>query len=144
MPVIDNRKQSGFTLLEAVIALTILASGATALYAWVNSNMLTLNRIHAINQAADVTRNILEELAASDPEKERQLQLNYGDSSIRIQRELSEYSAPAIGDDGRYSVNDAALYQTTITVTKGGQQQARLQLWELGLTPSRTIDEVLF
>lgn len=144
MPVIDSRKHSGFTLLEAVIALTILASGATALYAWVNSNMLTLNRIHAINQAADATRNVLEELAASNPEKERQLQMDYGDSSIRIQRELSKYSAPAIGDDGRYSVNDAALYKTTITVTKENQLQARFQLWELGLTPARTIDEVLF
>lgn len=144
MVVMNLRRQDGFTLLEAVIALTILAAGATALYGWVNTNLLALNRVYAINASVGSVRNILEELRASDPVSESELRFEYGGAIINVQREPSDYTAPAIGDDGRLSVNNATLYQTTITITPQKRPPTNFQLWELGLSQVRSVDEVLF
>lgn len=144
MVVMTLGRQNGFTLLEAVIALTILAAGATALYGWVNTNLLALNRAYAINASAGSMRNVLEELRASDPAHERELRFEYGGTEIHIEREPSDYAAPAIGGDGRFSVNNATLYQTTVTITPVNRPQTSFQLWELGLSQARSVDEVLF
>lgn len=40
-------KQDGFTLLEAIVALTLMATSLLSLYAWLSSNTLALNHVSA-------------------------------------------------------------------------------------------------
>lgn len=39
--------QGGFTLLEAIVALTLMATSLLSLYAWLSSNTLALNHVSA-------------------------------------------------------------------------------------------------
>lgn len=46
-----RQRQQGFSLLEAIVALTIMATCLLALYAWLSTSTLALNRVRA-NAAA--------------------------------------------------------------------------------------------
>lgn len=51
MPGGRPHRQRGFSLLEAIVALTIMATCLLALYAWLSTSTLALNRVRA-NAAA--------------------------------------------------------------------------------------------
>ncbi len=45
----SQNRQHGFTLIEAIVALVLIATAGMALFSWINSNIITLNRIQEIN-----------------------------------------------------------------------------------------------
>ena len=56
-------KAAGFTLLEAIVALVVFSMGAFALYGWLSTNIITLERIRdrqeveaAMHSALDIVR----------------------------------------------------------------------------------------
>ena len=51
-----RRAQAGFSLLEAIVALTIFSLCAMALYAWMSVNQTTLVRVQARDAAVRVGR----------------------------------------------------------------------------------------
>jgi prepilin-type N-terminal cleavage/methylation domain-containing protein len=50
--IIRSSGQRGFTLLEAIVALAILAVSALALYAWLNSSLIILKRVDDVYRTA--------------------------------------------------------------------------------------------
>lgn len=53
-----ERKLSGFTLLEAIVALAILSSGTIALYSWYSTVLLGLNAAEERLQVVEFSRNV--------------------------------------------------------------------------------------
>ena len=57
------RAARGFTLLEAIIALVVFSMGAMALYGWLSTNIITLNRIKE-RQQVEASAHVGAEIAA--------------------------------------------------------------------------------
>jgi general secretion pathway protein I len=60
-------RQRGFSLLEAVVAMVLISGAGYALFGWINSNIMALNRIHETNARSAATQNILEFMDSINP-----------------------------------------------------------------------------
>lgn len=107
-----QRGQGGFTLLEAVVALTILASAGLALYASLNSSLIMVDRA-ARSQRTDVAvMNALAWLETINPMLTPEAEENLGEYQLRWRAELIEpvrqgetgYLQPGHYDIGLYRV----------------------------------------
>ncbi|QNN71390.1 PulJ/GspJ family protein [Thermomonas carbonis] len=58
---------AGFTLLEAIVALVILSIGALALYGWLSTNMIALERVRARQEQEIVARSSLDLVRRLNP-----------------------------------------------------------------------------
>jgi general secretion pathway protein I len=59
--------QLGFTLLEAIVALVLIASTGMALLNWINTNLTTLQHVQAAQQRNDATRNAVAFIETVNP-----------------------------------------------------------------------------
>ena len=61
------RAARGFTLLEAIIALVVFSMGAMALYGWLSTNIITLNRIKERQQVEASMLSALDMIRRTNP-----------------------------------------------------------------------------
>ena len=61
------RNSRGFSLLEAVVAMALIAGVGMALFAWINSNIEALARVQDANSRAAATANVLEFMSTVNP-----------------------------------------------------------------------------
>ncbi|MEI6599792.1 MAG: prepilin-type N-terminal cleavage/methylation domain-containing protein [Comamonadaceae bacterium] len=62
-----GRFQTGFTLIEAIVALVLMATTGMALFSWINSNIMTLSRVQASNAEDAATANAVEYMRTVNP-----------------------------------------------------------------------------
>jgi len=60
-------KQQGFTLLEAIVALVLIATTGMALLSWINTNLIALNRVQDAQRRNESIRNALNFVDALNP-----------------------------------------------------------------------------
>lgn len=63
----QRRARRGFGLLEAIVALTLLAGTGMALFAWIQQNLQTASRIRTIEQEAQLQINAQALIDGLDP-----------------------------------------------------------------------------
>jgi len=63
-------RQRGFTLLEAIVAMVILASASMALYSLFNTNLITLGRVQEVSKEVPRVRQASHFLAAMNLTRE--------------------------------------------------------------------------
>lgn len=109
--------QRGFTLLEAVVALTILASAGLALYASLNSSLLMVDRAVRSQQTDTAVENALAWMETVNVMQTPTAEQVIGDYRLRWRAELIE---PVI--DGDTGFLQSSLYQL-------GLYRVELELW---------------
>lgn len=108
------RCSRGFSLLEAVVALVILASAGWALFSWVNASITSLRRVEDANARSAAISNAVEYMQTVNPMLQPQGQVDLG--SYRIAWRAAPVTSPLPGTDfqrGR-SNYDLALYDTIV------------------------------
>ena len=53
------KTQHGFSLLEVIVALVLITSTGMALFSWMNTNTMSLQRVQFVQQRNIATRNAL-------------------------------------------------------------------------------------
>lgn len=136
----QNARQYGFTLIEAIVALVLIATTGMALFSWINSNIITLNRVQEINAENTATMNAVEYLQNINPMITPEGQANLG--SIRLSWKSIPTTGPRDGASYPYGVSlyQLALYQTQVTVQKSdGQYWFDFALQQVGYKKVREI-----
>ena len=113
-----RRRQTGFSLLEAVVAMVLISGTGYALFGWINASMMTLNSIRESNARAEATRNILEYMSDINP-----MSKPIGKASLGGYSFLWE-SKPATAVQEGIGLYQLALFDTSIRV-----ERDRGKLW---------------
>lgn len=134
------RIQQGFTLLEAIVALVLIGSVGMALFGWINTNIMTLSRVQAINAESDAKLNALEYMNSVNPMLAPEGQADLGAYRLRWQAE----AITEVRDGANYpfgiSLYQLALYRTQVTVKKsGGEPWFDLTLRQVGYKKMREL-----
>lgn len=101
----------------------VLISGAGyALFGWINSNIMALNRIHETNTRSAATQNILEYMESINPMLKQEGSTVLGDYRIRWKAK----PITLIQDGSAYpegtSLYQLALYDTMVEVETGDEK----------------------
>lgn len=135
-----NIRQNGFTLIEAIVALVLVATTGMALFSWINSNIITLNRIQEINTENAATLNAVEYMHNVNPMITPEGQANLG--AFRLSWKSEVTTEPRDGASYPYGVSlyQIGIYQSQITVQKpDGKYWFAFPLQQVGYKKVREI-----
>ncbi|WP_312226032.1 type II secretion system protein [Stutzerimonas nitrititolerans] len=113
------RVQQGFSLLEAIVALVILAGSCMALFAWINGSLVQLQRAELYVEAGPAIASASQYLKTVDLSQRPEGVFNSGNISV-------EWQASAIEQDA----TKASWY---------GGSNFLLSLYDVRLTPRSAI-----
>jgi general secretion pathway protein I len=139
-----RRRQAGFTLLEAIVALTVFAICAMALYGWLAVNVNAL--VHAGNRS-DALRDDRAALAVLDPvnpmaEPKGERALPGGLSVRWTSRAIDRRTG--ISPSGTRNAFDLALYDMDVEVRRDGKAVDRFTMRRAGWVTARTLQNADF
>ncbi len=136
----NHSRQRGFSLLEAVVAMVLISGAGYALFGWINSNLMALNRIHETNARSAATQNILEYMDSINPMLKPEGNAALGDHKIRWRAKpitlVQDGSAYPMGT----SLYQLALYDTLVKVETNDQNAGfDLHLRQVGYKKVRVL-----
>jgi general secretion pathway protein I len=105
--------QRGFTLLEAIVALVLLASTGIALLSWINTNLMSLQRVQQAQQRQQAIQNALVFMETINP-----LEKPQGKEIIGIYQIDWNATAIELPKDGVTSIGGISLFQVGLYETK--------------------------
>ncbi len=109
-------KSTGFTLLEAIVALVLFSSTAMVLLDWLNTNLITLKRIQEQHYRREATRTALTFMENINPTAQPKGTATLDTYHIEWQAELLKEPRPGRNTVGNFSVFEISLYDNHITV----------------------------
>jgi general secretion pathway protein I len=143
-PRVHTRTQRGFTLLEAVIAIAIFAMGATALFGWVNTNLITLNRVDQINQRVSAVESAVEFMSRIDPITQPSGKAQLGQLVIEWETHPAEYRSDVLDEQNQRTINEASLHRASVSVYRDQHLLNNFELTLLGMRQVRDMSDVIF
>lgn len=125
----------GFGLLEAIVALVLLAGSAAALFSWINQNLAAASRLRQAQQEAGLSlaaQSLLEHL---NPAREPAGQRVLGDLEVRwtsqVVHPLRDNAAFMIGQSGTWRLG---LYRVAVQAQEPSSgARVELELIKLGM-----------
>lgn len=133
----DRHRASGFTLLEAIVALAILAAAGMALFAAMSQSLQMVRRAQAAREADAALRNALAWTETVNPMASPRGEQALGDWELRWTSEPVEpprsgttgYLVPGLYEVGLYRMHlelwrDGAL-QREVELRRAGYRQVR-------------------
>lgn len=130
----------GFSLLEAIVALTVFSICALALYGWLAVNVNALGRVEARSAGVRDGRTALALLEAvnpmTTPQGERTLP---GGLVVRWTSQEVVKRKPGVAPSGMPLVFDLALYDMDVRVLRAGRQVTRFAVRRAGWETVRTM-----
>lgn len=116
--------QRGFTLIEAIVAMVLIATTGMALFSWINSNIITLTRVQENNSESEATQNALDFMTTINP-----MELPEGKASLGAYSLSWQSTAITEPRDGAGYPYGVGLYQLALYDTRVSLQKADRQAW---------------
>ena len=134
-------KQHGFSLLEAIVALVLIATTGIALFDWINTNFISLRHIKQSQQRQEATRNALVFMETVNPQKSPQGEQTVGIYTFKWEAQILK--APKMGRStlGHPGLFQISLYETEVTVQIKENFLTRFTLRQVGYKQMYKIDE---
>lgn len=112
--------QTGFTLLEAMVAIVLISVVGMALYSWVNVSTISITRAIDVKEQSDVIESAVAFISQLNPEKYPEGAELVGEYTVRWTSELqgSKQNNRRGGGPGFFEVG---LYNVSIFVERKGR-----------------------
>ena len=119
-------RQSGFTLLESIVAIVILSMGLLATYSWVSVSIDALVRSGEVFSQEALASEALAQLENVDLENQQTGVIEQGDLQVVWEATPVEKKS-GVNSAGYTSLYDHTLFDVTFDVRKGNRLLARYQ-----------------
>jgi general secretion pathway protein I len=116
-----RRQQRGFTLLEAIVAIVILASGSLALYGLFNTNLITLTRVQEVSREVPLVEQAAEYLSAMNLMQPTNGEFEVDGAQVTWSAKLLEPYRQSQSGRGFIGLYQLGLYTVEFTVTDRGR-----------------------
>jgi general secretion pathway protein I len=113
-----GRRSRGFSLLEAVVAMAIIAGVGMALLSWINSNIEALGRVQDANSRAAATANALEFMSTVNPMTTPEGKADLGGYRMTWKAAAITAAQDGTGYPSGTSLYQFALYDNLIAIEK--------------------------
>lgn len=113
-----GHKQLGFTLIEAIVALVLIGTTGMALFGWINTNIITLNRVQEINAKNAATVNAVEYMHNINPMIAPQGETKLGSYRLSWKSEATTETRDGAGYPFGVGLYQLSLYQTRVIIQK--------------------------
>ncbi|NJO15374.1 MAG: prepilin-type N-terminal cleavage/methylation domain-containing protein [Thioploca sp.] len=124
--------QRGFTLLEAIVALALFASTGIALLSWINTNLMSLQRIQQAQQRQQAIQNALVFMETVNPLEKPQGKETIGIYQIDWNATALELPKDGVTSLGGISLFQIGLYETEVKVKVKQDLLAQFTLRQAG------------
>lgn len=134
-------RQAGFSLLEAIVAMTLFAVGSVALYALQAQSVRSLQRVaerEAYVAAVEAALPLVEDL---NPMREPSGTRRVADIEVRWTSTPLEDPRPGRTAVGSESLFEVGLYEVDVDVRRNGEPGARFNLRRVGYRQVRQVEE---
>jgi len=134
-------RQAGTTLLEAIVALTLLAIGAMALFAWMGTHARSFDRVSANADRLSMERSALAIIESLNPMAEPRGRRDIAGLTIEWEARALTPTTPGRGPGGPMTVFDVALYDVDVEAVERDGETARFTVRKLGWVTARSLEE---
>jgi len=138
----SRRRARGFSLLEAIVALTVFSICAMALYGWLAVNLDALVRVEASAGSVRDGRAALALMETVNPMAEPKGQRELpGELAVRWTSKEIDARAPGVGMSGSVLIFDLALYEMDVQVLRAGREVRRFEVRRAGWETVRSLGD---
>jgi general secretion pathway protein I len=125
--------QDGFGLLEAIVAIAILAGTLVAIFTLVGGVLSSANRIGQSNASVEVTLNAIEAMTAVNPMIQESGQIDLGPYKVHWRSATTTSVTDGTGYPAGISNYRVALYESEVEVAEAsGQILTTFKLRQVG------------
>lgn len=134
-------KQGGFTLLEAIVAMVLLATSGIALFSWMNSILTTTHRLAEVNTEDSLRRSASEFVHLLNPMLQPKGQIGLGSYSLSWDsRQLEE--AQRFEKEIYKNLYRIGLYDVRVVVEQGGVRRLEFHQLQTGFRQIGQIEDL--
>jgi len=109
-------KAQGFSLLEVIVALVLITSTGMALFSWMNTNTMSLQRVQFVQQRNIATRNALMYINTINPLQTPQGSTTLGSYIVNWNSKTLEPPKDGMAHTGGQGFYQVGLYEVAVEV----------------------------
>lgn len=137
-----QHRMAGFTLLEAIVAMVVFTMGAFALYGWLSTNTITLNRVRDRQQVEQALHSSLDLIRRSNPMKTPSGKREVGDLEVSWSSVPLEPPRPNVDQSGSPGIFMVGLYEVDVRVLRDDRELQAFKVRQVGWNQVRAMDDL--